>query len=113
MKGRRRRIFARIYRRVIKVRGPLDTPCWIWQGTTSGNGRGGGYARFKFGGVTAAVHRVMYELWHGPIEPRKQIDHLCRNRLCVNPLHLEQVNQSKNVKRRYAAEDNSKIGCET
>jgi len=100
MKGRRREIFSKIYRRVLKVHGPLSTPCWIWQGPDSGNGRGGEYGRFSFEGTTASVHRTMYQIWHGPIAPKKQVDHLCRNRRCCNPLHLEQVTHLKNQKRK-------------
>ena len=55
--------------------------CWTWFGGTSGNGRGGGYGRVNVDGGTMAVHRVMFTLFHGPIPPRKQIDHKCRNRL--------------------------------
>jgi len=45
----------------------------------------------------------MYVIEYGPIPPRKQIDHTCRNRLCVNPSHLEMVTHKQNQKRRDAA----------
>lgn len=100
LKGRRRAIFSKIYKRIEKVRGPLESPCWIWRGPCSGSGRGGGYGRFCLDGATYAVHRAMYEIWHGPIGNKKQIDHKCRNRRCCNPLHLEQVTHKQNQKRR-------------
>ena len=74
--------------------------CLIWQGPTSGEGRGGGYGRFSFEGVTSAVHRAVYATVHGPIPPKKQIDHECNNRLCCNPLHLKHMTHKKNQKLR-------------
>jgi hypothetical protein len=50
-----------------------------------------------------AVHRVMFIATFGPVPGKKQIDHKCRNRLCVNPRHLEMVTHLKNQKRRAAA----------
>ena len=77
--------------------------CWEWQGPTSGDGRGGGYPRMKLDGQTVAVHRVMFTLFHGYVPGKKQIDHKCRNRLCVNPFHLEMVTHRQNQKRRDQA----------
>lgn len=76
--------------------------CWIWQGPTSGNGRGGGYGRMCLDGQTVAVHRVMATLFMGYIPGKKQVDHTCRNRLCVNPDHLEIVTHKENQRRRDA-----------
>lgn len=100
MRGRRRDIFSRIYARVVKVYGPLASPCWLWLGSDSGNGRGGGYGRIRIDGCTMAVHRAMFMLWHGPIAPKRHIDHKCKNRACCNPLHLESVTCKQNHKRR-------------
>lgn len=74
--------------------------CWIWQGSHSGNGRGGGYSRMALDGATVAVHRVVYTLFNGYIPGKKQIDHTCRNRLCVNPNHLEMVTPRQNQRRK-------------
>lgn len=79
------------------------TPCWCWQGSCSGNGRGGGYPRMNLNGQTVAVHRVVYTHFNGFIPGKKQIDHKCRNRMCVNPDHLEMVTHKQNQKRRDAA----------
>lgn len=82
------------------------TGCWTWQGPTSGsNGRGAGYPRMNLNGTTVAVHLVMFTNEHGLIPHKKQIDHKCRNRLCVNPdpEHLEMVTHKQNQKRRDKA----------
>ena len=59
----------------------------------------------KLDGATVAVHIAMWVIEHGPIPPRKQLDHVCRNRLCVrpDPDHLEMVTHKQNMKRRDAA----------
>lgn len=85
-------------------RGFEDGPCLEWQGPTSGaagrgrNGRGHSYPRFSFEGVTAAVHRVLWQCLNGPLPSKKQLDHLCRNRRCV--IHCEPVTHLENQKRR-------------
>jgi hypothetical protein len=55
--------------------------------------------------VTASVspHRFAYELLVGPIPAGLVLDHLCRNRLCVNPNHLEPVTNSENPRRGRVA----------
>lgn len=79
------------------------TGCHIWIGGTSGStGRGAGYPRMKLDGRTVAAHRVAATLAHGYIHPGQQVDHTCRNRLCVNPDHLEVVSPSENQRRRWA-----------
>lgn len=97
---RRMKITQKVMLRVVKT----EDGCWIWTGPTSGhNGRGRGYPRMSLDGGTMAVHIVMYIIEFGPIPPRKQIDHTCRNRLCVNPDHLEMVTHKVNQRRRDAA----------
>lgn len=55
---------------------------WLWQDSLTWNG----YGILKGGKM---AHRRAYELWIGPIEAGKVIDHLCRVRTCVRPRHLE------------------------
>lgn len=71
--------------------------CWIWTGGRSTSG----YGKVSLGrrGSSGYAHRVMYELIVEPIPDGWCIDHLCRNKLCVNPSHLEVVTYSVNVLR--------------
>lgn len=68
--------------------------CWFWAGTIRG-----GYGRIRVDGVTKEAHRVSYEHHVGPISYGLVIDHLCRNRSCINPDHLEQVTVAENIRR--------------
>ncbi|MEU9606399.1 HNH endonuclease signature motif containing protein [Streptomyces sp. NPDC048057] len=83
--------------------------CWQWTGYLMPNG----YARFSVAGERRYAHRVAYEAVHGPIPDRLVIDHLCRNRGCVNPDHLEAVTQRINVLRgvSFAAARARQIRC--
>lgn len=70
--------------------------CWGWKGRVSDNGYT--YYRSREHGVYHG-HRMSYLLFVGPLDPDKEIDHLCRNKGCVNPDHLEQVTASTNLRR--------------
>lgn len=94
----------------------LPSPCHLWQGSHSGTGRGGGYPRMSLSGQTVAVHIVSYVNKNGYVPGKKQIDHLCNNRMCVNPDHLEMVTHKQNQKRRdlrRAAHDGNSNGTDS
>lgn len=100
MSSRRTEVLQRIYDRVdIKDCG-YETPCHVWTGPDSGNGRGGGYGRFSLSGQTVSTHLVVFTHFFGYIPGKKQIDHKCRNRRCCNPDHLEMVSARENCKRK-------------
>lgn len=58
-----------------------------------------GYGRIYFEGRMSSTHRVAYLIFRGPIPSGLQLDHLCRNRGCANPEHLEVVTQRENIAR--------------
>jgi len=72
--------------------------CWNWKGR-----KDNGYGRFDISGKQHKAHRISYSLLKGILIPLLEIDHLCRNRACVNPVHLEQVSKSVNQRRGFGA----------
>jgi hypothetical protein len=75
------------------------TGCWNWTAQINC----GGYGCFSKNGRLHLAHRVAYELYQGAIPSGLFIDHLCRNRRCVNPAHLEPVTNQVNVDRGTVA----------
>lgn len=69
--------------------------CWVWKSAPTSKG----YGSFWFNGKGIQAHRFSYELLVGPIPEDLTLDHLCRNRLCVRPDHLEPVTRGVNVLR--------------
>lgn len=91
--------------------------CWPWMAHVHRNG----YATFipqNKDGVRVMVHRYAYEELVGPIPDGLTIDHLCKNRACCNPAHMEPVTQGENAIRGGGAKAgvaarraNAEVGC--
>ena len=71
--------------------------CWNWLGELTGSG----YGRIQLKGRRTSAHRFFFEFFVKPIPDGLELDHLCRNRRCVNPNHLELVTRSENIRRAW------------
>lgn len=72
-----------------------STDCWLWTRTRDTFG----YGQIKVAGKPRRAHVIAYEQWIGPVPDGLELDHLCRVRHCVNPLHLEPVTHAENTRR--------------
>lgn len=88
---RRRPLWDRLADRTIFASG-----CWLWKGAH--NRRGYAVLCSRVGG-TPLAHRLTYEALVKPIEPGLTLDHLCRERGCVNPQHMEETTIEENINR--------------
>jgi len=75
----------------------ITDKCWIFNGDPSSNG----YQRCWYLGHRHMAHRLIYELATGKDIRKWQLDHLCENRACCNPNHMDPVTPSVNCKRRH------------
>lgn len=69
--------------------------CWDWEGTINSDG----YGVLHLHNRQYRAHRLAYEVQRGPIPEGLVIDHLCRNRRCANPFHMEPVQNGENIRR--------------
>ena len=80
--------------------------CWLWTGYLSEDG----YGIFKLPSGAVKAHRWSFERQVGPIASGLELDHVCRNRACVNPAHLEPVTHQQNMERGVYF-NSSKTAC--
>ena len=90
--SRKKPVVERFWAKVKKV----DSGCWEWQAGLQGSGYGLFCPTHK---QKVPAHRFAYELLRGSIPEGLKLDHLCRNRICVNPSHLEPVTLRENILR--------------
>lgn len=90
----RRKIIKSPLLRLVSLLRPSGA-CWLYQGRKTPNGYGAIYRH----GKAVVAHRAAYEMLVGPIAAGLQLDHLCRNRACCRPSHLEQVTCKVNLSR--------------
>ncbi len=80
-----------------KIERVTESGCWIWIGSMFSKG----YGQIWREGKLKYAHRVSYEIHVGQIPEGLELDHLCRNRCCVNPSHLEPVTHKENLRRGF------------
>jgi DNA-binding MarR family transcriptional regulator len=73
-----------------------NSGCLLWMGAIAH-----GYGQVRHGAARLMAHRASYELERGPIPDGLVLDHLCRNKACINPRHLEPVTNGENVLRGF------------
>lgn len=83
--------------------------CWTWTGSTIR-----GYGRMIWNSKGTMTHRITYELAYGPIPDGLVLDHLCRNRACCRPDHLEAVTVGENNFRgvSFVSQNKFKTHCD-
>jgi hypothetical protein len=76
--------------------------CWTWTASLDSHG----YGQINSGGrgKPLPAHRVVYEMINGPVPVGLDLDHLCRNTVCVRPDHLEPVTRAENIRRGEAGQ---------
>lgn len=72
-----------------------DSGCLVWTGHVDT----AGYPNIKWKNINYLVHRIYYKILVENIERHDTLDHICRNKLCIEPTHLEPVSRSENIKR--------------
>lgn len=80
-----------------------ENGCWVWQRARNSDG----YGVMGFEGRVGSTHRLSYEAFVGDIPVGLELDHLCSNRACVRPDHLEPVPHAVNIRRGRTGQHNA------
>ncbi len=88
---------ARFTAKYVKEDWGYTSDCWVWTASRCSKG----YGTFRYAGMVRVAHRVSYTYYEGEIPVGLTLDHLCRTRACVNPLHLEPMTNRENILRGY------------
>lgn len=100
IRGKRKKLDTTPEERFMNKVQKVDSGCWEWTGAKIPSGYGRfGYTNENGTLINTYSHRISYMLFKGEIPKGKVIDHLCKNKSCVNPDHLEVVTQRVNVLR--------------
>lgn len=87
---------SRFFNKIVKN---STTKCWEWTGAKGGGKKKQEYGRLRLRTKLKCAHRVSYTTFRGNIPNDKIIDHICENKLCVNPDHLAVVDYTTNTSR--------------
>jgi hypothetical protein len=77
---------------IFAIPGPLDTPCYVWQGHVDAQG----YP--DQGRKRDRPHRRLWEIEHGPRSDGHVVHHRCENKLCLNVAHLDLITRAQHVR---------------
>lgn len=100
---------ARVAHKIAQRISITNEGCWEWLGKKDRHG----YGHIYFDGKHRLAHRVVYSSFVKDIPAGLQVDHLCRNRCCINPDHMELVTGAENTARgvSFSAINSAKTHC--
>ena len=93
---------------IARVSDRVCSACWLWPSVDRY-----GYGLIAVDGKTQLAHRVAFRLFRGPVPDGMQLDHLCRQRNCINAFHLDPVDNDTNCVRGngFVVANRSKVAC--
>lgn len=80
----------------------FTTPCWVWAHPIY---KPHGYGKVTIRGRKQNAHRAFWLQERGAVPEGRELDHLCHNKACINPEHLEPVTHAENMRRSRARRD--------
>lgn len=102
----RQSAFERLVVSLVQVSGRMATPCWVWTKAVCNKG----YGQFKCGENNKRVHIAAWEMANGrKVRKGYTLDHLCRDKKCWRPTHVEEVTRALNTARGNRANPRSTV----